>query len=205
MRHSPSNAAMGLHIGWPSESNLEKMSWVSSALSPRPSRACGRIPTPWKTFPAISRTRKPPHSSGSIPASWISFPTPVATRNSPAASRPGRAAPTPSQGRCRRRQYRLTWLSTAKAFLRCRSPAASPTTTRRSMASIATRGAATSRSTRTATSSMAPVTICKACRSIRPRAIRAAACRRFCDSRTTSCRRRRPPRSTTAPTLRATR
>ena len=75
----------------------------------------------------------------------------------------------------------------------------------RSTASIATRGAATSRSTRTATSSMAPATICKACRSIRPRAIRAAACRRFCASRMTFCRRRQPPRSTTAPTLPATR
>ena len=49
--------------GEPPGSNLEKMSWVSSALLRPPSRACARSPTRWKTSPATSPTRRPPPSS----------------------------------------------------------------------------------------------------------------------------------------------
>ena len=81
----------------------------------------------------------------------------------------------------------------------------SPTARRYSTASTATPAAATSSSTRAAISSTAPAIISRACRSIRPPATRPAVRRRCCNSRTISCRRRRPPRSTTAPTSRAIR
>ena len=136
------------------------MSWVSSALLRRPSAACARSRTHWKTSPATSPTRRPRRSSASTPVSSISFRRPALTN---AARRQRHHHFAQHQHGAGRRADRPrsppTWRSTAPASSRCKSPAPSPTARRCSTASTATPAAATSRSTRAAISSTAPATI----------------------------------------------
>ena len=64
-----SRRGLGFLTGEPPGSNLEKMSWVSSAHSPPRSAASAPTPTRWKTSRATSPTRRPRRSSASTPPS----------------------------------------------------------------------------------------------------------------------------------------
>ena len=171
------------------------MSWVSSALLRRPSAACARSPSHWKTSPATSPTRRPPRSSASTPASSISFRRPALTKQLAGSVTANSRSTNTVQGDVQSASVATYMAINGDGFF-CGAEARhlhrQPAGVRRRRPlhpprRLPARQERLPRQRRRLLSEGVPVDPTTG----NPSAVR----RRFCNSRTTSCRRRQPPRS----------